>query len=83
MRFTHRPFNAVQAADLHLNSGKTAWCERDVPITERARRILEARLEAAEGPCLFPKRVRNGLDWSQPMTTVKGDITGTDARRWL
>jgi integrase len=61
----------LRSNHLHIPTGKTDSAERDVPITERARRVLEARMEAAEGPCLFPLRVGSGLDWSKPMTSVK------------
>jgi integrase len=60
----------LRAAHLHIPTGKTAFRTRDVPITKRVRAVLEQRLEAAEGPYLFPFRVGGGWDWSKPMTTV-------------
>jgi len=60
----------LRANYLHIPRGKTAFRTRDVPITERVRAVLERRLEAAEGPYLFPFRAGSGWDWSKPMTTV-------------
>ena len=61
----------LRSNHLHIPSGKTDAATRDVPITERARAVLEVRLAAAKGPHLFPLRVGSGFDWTQPMTTVK------------
>jgi integrase len=61
----------LRGGSLHIPTGKTDFRKRDVPITERARAVLQARLEAAQGPYLFPKRVGSGFDWSKPMTSIK------------
>ena len=61
----------LRSNHLHIPSGKTDAATRDVPITERARAVLEVRLAAAKGAHLFPLRVGSGFDWTQPMTTVK------------
>lgn len=56
---------------LHIPAGKTKYAVRDVPVTQKAREILKRRITQAEGGFIFPRRVGNGHDWSQPMTELK------------
>lgn len=56
---------------LHIPAGKTANAVRDVPITKRASEVLKRRIGDAEGQYLFPRRIGNGHDWSQPMTELE------------
>lgn len=62
---------AAVPAYLHIPGGKTELAKRDVPITKRAREVLKARMASAKGPCLFPLRVGNGHDWTQPMNELE------------
>jgi integrase len=55
---------------VHVERGKTKAARRDVPITKRAFPILERRAARAEGDYLFPRRVGNRYNWSQPMTEL-------------
>lgn len=57
-------------AFVHIPGGKTRNAVRDVPVTKSAREVLKRRLINAEGDCLFPLRVGNGHDWSQPMNEL-------------
>jgi integrase len=55
---------------LHIPGGKTPNARRDVPITDRSKQVLKARLAAAKGDYLFPLRIGNGSDWTSPMNEL-------------
>jgi integrase len=55
---------------VHIHEGKTQNARRDVPITDRAKQVLKARLTAAKGEYIFPIRVGNGHDWTSPMSEL-------------
>lgn len=52
---------------IHIPAGKTKYAVRDVPITRKAREILNRRITQAEGGFIFPRRVGNG----RPMTELE------------
>ena len=60
--FRIRAEDVYLRSHLHVAGTKTEGSDRDVPITARARRILEARLAARKSEHLFPLRVGNGFD---------------------
>jgi integrase len=55
---------------VHVPAGKSQNARRDVPITDRAKKVLKARLTAAEGECIFPSRIGTGHDWTTPMNEL-------------
>jgi integrase len=55
---------------VHIPTGKTANAVRDVPITTRAAEVLKCRLSSADGQCLFPLRIGNGYDSTEPMNEL-------------
>jgi integrase len=59
---------------VHIPFGKTKNAVRDVPMTARAKEVLSRRAIEAQnknGQCIFPLRVGNGHDWSQPMNEIE------------
>jgi integrase len=60
----------LYSAHVHIPAGKTSNARRDVPITERAKQVLKARLAAAKGEFMFPSRVGTGHDWTAPMNEL-------------
>jgi integrase len=69
---------AIRCQDVHLfgsihvriHAGKTKNARRDVPVTDRAKKVLKARLAAAKGEYIFPSRVGTGHDWNSPMSEL-------------
>jgi integrase/recombinase XerD len=55
---------------LHVPSGKTKNAVRDVALTAKAKDVLAARVSKARGEYIFPFRVGNGHDWTQPMSEL-------------
>jgi integrase len=58
------------SAHVHVPEGKTKNARRDVPLTDRAKDVLKARLAAAKGKYIFPSRVGTGHDWNSPMAEL-------------
>jgi len=56
---------------LHIPSGKTKNAVRDVPLTTMAKEVLKRRLADAQGEYIFPQRVGNGHDWTEPMNELQ------------
>jgi integrase len=59
---------------LHVPFGKTKNAVRDVPLTDRAMEVLRRRVAEAQkekGEYIFPLRVGNGHDSSQPMNEAE------------
>jgi integrase/recombinase XerD len=55
---------------VHIPAGKTQNARRDVPITDRAKEVLKARVAVAKGEYIFPSRVGTGHDWTSPMNEL-------------
>ena len=59
---------------VHIASGKTKNSVRDVPLTEQAKEVLRRRVANAQkknGVYVFPLRIGNGYDWTQPMNEIE------------